>query len=127
MADGIDPIAGRIAAYAKLTGAKLAEPNLVRKPEHSAPSRSDKLPGYDALKQKQQAATDFEAMLLQDMLKSMWQTVPSEGMLTGSREEQTYRDMLNQALSKNIAEHKSLGIREVIMKEFDKREPEPQK
>ncbi len=70
----------------------------------------------------EKAATDFEALLLQDMFKSMWETVPKDGMLSGSREEASYRDMLNEALANNIAKGKSIGIKDVILKEFKKRE-----
>ena len=65
------------------------------------------------------AAIQFEAMLLQEMLKSMWSTVPKEGMLSGSREEAYYRDMFNEALAGSLAEGKGLGIKDVISKELD--------
>jgi len=64
------------------------------------------------------AATEFEALLLQEMLKSMWKNVPSEGLISGSREEELYRDMLNEAMAKNISENQSIGIKEVILREM---------
>jgi flagellar protein FlgJ len=65
------------------------------------------------------AATQFEGLLVQQMLKSMWATVPTqEGSITGSREEQMYRDMLQEAMATNIAEHSSLGIAAVIEKDM---------
>lgn len=60
------------------------------------------------------AATQFEALLLQQMFKSMWESVPKDGMLTGGREEELYRDMLNEALAKNVSETRSIGIKDVI-------------
>lgn len=67
-----------------------------------------------------QAATQFESLLLQQMLKSMWSTVPSEGVLGGSREEEYYRDMLTEGLADSIAEHQSIGVRDVIINDINR-------
>lgn len=65
------------------------------------------------------AATQFEALLVQQMLKSMWATVPhQEGSITGSKEEETYRDMLQEAMAKDIAEKSSLGVADVIARDM---------
>lgn len=81
-------------------------------------SREDLPPTKDVDK----AATDFEAMLLGQMLKSMWSTVQGPGLISGSREEGMYRDMLNEALSKEIADGQGIGIKEVIKRDLLKRE-----
>ena len=65
------------------------------------------------------AAEQFEAMLLKEMLKSMWSTVPQEGMLSGSYEEGMYRDMLNEALAQSISEGQGMGIKDVILKDIN--------
>lgn len=65
------------------------------------------------------AAEQFEALLTHEMLKSMWNTVPKGELLSGSSEEQTYRDMLNEALANSIAEGRGIGIKEVIMKDIN--------
>ena len=67
----------------------------------------------------EQAATQFEALLVNQMVKSMWSTVPKGGLLSGSREEELYRDMLNQSLSEEIAKGQGVGIKEVIMRELN--------
>lgn len=72
--------------------------------------------------QIEKAAVDFEAMLLNQMLKSMWTTVPKDGMLSGSNEETYYRDMLNQALAESIATDQSIGVKDVIMGELHTRQ-----
>ena len=51
----------------------------------------------------QEAARQFEAMLLQEMLKSMWAAVPQGCMLSSSNEERMYRDMLNEATADQIS------------------------
>lgn len=82
--------------------------------------------GEGLSKQKQEeirkAATQFEGLLLQQMLKSMWATVPSEGVLGGSREEEYYRDMLNEGLAQDLAERQSIGIRDVIIRDLTRLE-----
>lgn len=66
-----------------------------------------------------QAAQQFEALLVQEMLKSMWTTVPQGELLSGSHEEKMYRDMLNEAVASSIAEGRGMGIKEVILKDLD--------
>jgi len=71
--------------------------------------------------QNEKAATDFEALLLQQMVQSMWRSVPSEGMLSGSNEEAMYRDMLSEQVSKEMAENQSLGIKKAVLGEMGKK------
>ena len=64
------------------------------------------------------AATQFESLLVKEMLKSMWSTVPKEGILSGSKEEEIYQDMFQDSLADSISEHQSIGVREIIMKDI---------
>ena len=64
------------------------------------------------------AATDFEALLIHQMLSAMWKTVPKDTLLEGGREEEYYRDMLNEALSNSVAGGKGIGVRSVVYKEL---------
>jgi flagellar protein FlgJ len=78
--------------------------------------------GSDAETEK--AATQFEALLLHQMLKEMWNSVPKDGLLSGSHEEEMYRDMLNEGIANEIAEKQSIGIKDVLvrdMKKFEKK------
>lgn len=70
----------------------------------------------------EKAATDFEALLLNQMFGEMWKTVPKSDLLGGSNEEMQFRDMYTEALSKEVAQKQSLGIKKVILKEFEKRQ-----
>lgn len=67
------------------------------------------------------AATEFEALLLQQMLQSMWTSVPKDGLLA-SNEEATYRDMFNEAMAKEIAEGQGIGVKDVILREIERAE-----
>ena len=72
-----------------------------------------------ASQDSKQAAQQFEALLLQEMLKSMWTTVPQGGMLSGSHEEKMYRDMLNEAMADSISQGRGVGIKDVILKDLN--------
>lgn len=76
----------------------------------------------DAPDQVDKSARQFEALLLQRMMQSMWQTVPSNGLLSGSREEELYRDMLNEAIATSVSQGKGVGIHDVVAREMAKRE-----
>ena len=79
------------------------------------------LPGKTAAAREAEqtkAAEQFEALLLQEMFKSMWATVPKGQLLSGSQEEGFYRDMLNEALAESVSRGQGLGIKDVITKEF---------
>ena len=71
-----------------------------------------------ASKDAKQAAQQFEALLVQEMLKSMWATVPEGQLLSGSHEESLYRDMLNEAVANSIAEGRGIGVKDVILKDM---------
>lgn len=72
------------------------------------------------------AAQQFEALLVQQMMQAMWKTVPQEGILSGSREEEYFRDMLNQALAESISKGQGIGVREVIEREMGRMEGQAQ-
>jgi len=73
-----------------------------------------------ATKDPQLAAQQFEALLVKQMIDSMWRTVPKEGLLSGSNEKSMYRDMLNEALANSISEGRGIGVKDVILKDINK-------
>ena len=110
-----------------LSGYDQAKFELVSKNAERAKQRVEKLSGQGAKEvssQRQEeirnVATQFESLLLQQMLKSMWATVPSEGIMGGSREEEYYRDMLTEGLAESMAENQSIGVRDVIIKDLNR-------
>jgi flagellar protein FlgJ len=70
--------------------------------------------------QPEEVARQFEGLLLKQMIDSMWRTVPKEGLLSGSQEEDMYRDMLNEALAESISQGKGIGVKDVIFKDINK-------
>lgn len=73
-----------------------------------------------ATKDPEVAAQQFEALLVKQMIDSMWSTVPKKGLLSGSNEESMYRDMLNEALANSISEGRGIGVKDVILKDINK-------
>ena len=73
------------------------------------------------------AVNGFEAMLIQEMFKSLWSTVETKGWLgeDETNEAKIYRDMLNQALADSIAQGKGVGVKDVLVKELAKQTNSP--
>jgi flagellar protein FlgJ len=63
-------------------------------------------------------AGQFESMIVSQMFKAMWQTVPDSQMFGHSNEQQIYKDMLNQAIADSLQEGPGLGVREVVYKDI---------
>ena len=72
----------------------------------------------DSPAEVEKAATQFEAMLLQQMFNAMWSTIPKNSLFGGGREEEYYREMFNEALAENVAENQSIGVKEVIARDI---------
>lgn len=69
----------------------------------------------------EKAASGFEALLLHEMIKSMWSTVEESSLLgESSNEGQIYRDMLNQAIADSIADGKGIGVKDFLQKELSR-------
>lgn len=67
------------------------------------------------------AAGGFEALLLHQMMKSMWATVDTSGLLgEDSNQAQFFRDMFNEAVADNIAKGRGIGIKSFVGKELAK-------
>jgi len=80
------------------------------------------LPKLDSTATPRQVATQFEAMLLNQMLNEMQKTVEKSELLDGGAAEDMYREMLNQALSDEIARRGGLGLVEQLERRIRMRE-----
>lgn len=70
------------------------------------------------VKKMESAAAQFEGILLQQLFKTMWSTVPQNGMLSNSKEEKFYRDMLNEFLADEVSSTQSIGVKDVVLREL---------
>lgn len=65
------------------------------------------------------ATKEFEAFFLSYMLKTMRESVPKDGLLSGGKGEEIYTSMLDEALSKEMSERGGIGIGELMLKQLE--------
>ena len=64
-----------------------------------------------------EVATQFEAMFIQMMLKSMRDAVPKGGLFN-SNDMETYTEMADQQIAINLAKSGGIGLAEVITRQL---------
>ena len=76
-------------------------------------------------KATRETATQFEAMFINEMLKSMRQTIEKSD-LSGSDAEDTFQEMYDRELSQNLAKRNTLGVADMLVKHLDRaKAPQP--
>jgi len=80
------------------------------------------LANKDPAKAIKQVATQFEALFMQMVLKSMRDATPKSGLLDSS-EQQTYTSMLDEQLAQKIASG-GTGLAEVIARQLSRNLPQ---
>jgi peptidoglycan hydrolase FlgJ len=70
----------------------------------------------------EEAAQDFESLLINQMIESMWQTVPKAGLFKAGPEGDYFYELLHEQISKTIAEGEGLGIKQVLAEDMEKQE-----
>ncbi len=71
-----------------------------------------------------QSAQQFEALFINEMLKSMRESVPQSGLLNNDQIK-TFTAMHDQQLSQDIATHRGLGLADMIIKQLGKQTVTP--
>jgi Rod binding domain-containing protein len=73
----------------------------------------------------EKAASQFEALLLHQVMKSMWEsanTFGDEGLLNeNNSQSQMFRDMFNQEIADQISSGKGVGMKQFLVRELSKR------
>lgn len=75
-------------------------------------------------KATRETATQFEALFIHEMLKSMRQTVDKND-LTGSDAEDTFQEMYDRELSQQLAKRNTLGVADMLVKHLDRAKAPP--
>lgn len=76
-------------------------------------------------KATRETATQFEALFIHEMLKSMRQTVDKSD-LNGSDAEDTFQEMYDRELSQQLAKRNTLGVADMLVKHLDRdKAPQP--
>lgn len=76
-------------------------------------------------KATRETATQFEALFIHEMLKSMRQTIDKSD-LNGSDAEDTFQEMYDRELSQQLAKRNTLGVADMLVKHLDRaKAPQP--
>ncbi|MEO0316428.1 MAG: Peptidoglycan hydrolase FlgJ [Pseudomonadota bacterium] len=75
-------------------------------------------------KATRETATQFEAMFIQEMLKSMRATVEKDDLM-GSDTESQFQDMYDRELSMQMARRNTLGVADMLVKAIDRDKSAP--
>jgi len=70
-------------------------------------------------KATRETATQFEAMFIQMMLKSMREATDKEGLMTSDHEE-AFQEMYDRELSVQLAKRNTLGVADMLVKSIDR-------
>lgn len=79
----------------------------------AAPGQPDRAAGGFA-----EAAQDFEAMFLAQMLTPMFETLATDGPFSGGSAEQIYRSVLVQEYGKIVAKAGGIGVADGVAREL---------
>jgi Rod binding domain-containing protein len=82
------------------------------------PNRVEPEPGNVQQARLMQACRDFEAIFLTQLLKSMRATVPKDGLLGESREQQFYHEMQDEEMANHLAASGGTGIAEALYRQL---------
>ena len=67
----------------------------------------------------EKAAGGFEALILQEMFKSMWSTVETTGLMgEDSNAAQIYTDMFHQAVADSVSKGRGMGLKQFVKHEL---------
>ncbi len=86
-------------------------------PPIPAPGPTQAGPGVDRQRVRQ-AAEDFEAVFLSQMLQPMFEGLETDGMFGGGSAEQIYRGVLVQEYGKALAQRGGVGIADAVEQEM---------
>ncbi len=71
-----------------------------------------------AARKVEEAAQDFEAMFISQMLEVVWSTVPTDGPMSGGKGEEIFRSLMLQDVGKQMSKSGGIGMKSQIMAEL---------
>ena len=84
----------------------------------NAAPRSEGAEKQDAALRK--ACREFESFLVGQLLKKMRATVPKTDLFGSNREEETFRDMLDDEVAKEVSKEGAFGIGDVLYSQLSR-------
>ena len=73
----------------------------------------------------QKAAQDFEAVLLNMVLKAMWKTIPKSDLFEKNSSSEIYKGLMHSSLSEEMASNGGLGIAKVLAQQLSREQKNP--
>ncbi len=71
------------------------------------------------------AAQDFEAVLLNMVLKAMWKTIPESDLFEKNSATEIYEGLMHSSLSEEMASNGGFGIAKVLVQQLGKEQKNP--
>ncbi len=68
----------------------------------------------------QKAAQDFEAVLLNMVIKAMWKTIPKSELFEQNNATQIYEGIMHTSLSEEMARNGGMGIAKVLYQQLSR-------
>lgn len=87
---------------------------------HSGASITAGMKGLKSREKLEQAARDFEAVFMAQMLKPMWEGIEIDPVFGGGTGEEVMRDMLLQEYGKAMISSDNYGLSTAVMNEMIK-------
>jgi murein DD-endopeptidase MepM/ murein hydrolase activator NlpD len=81
-------------------------------------------PSRDGHKELKRAVADFESLFINQMFKSMRETIGKSELFHGGKAEDIYTSMLDTELSKNMAQAGGIGLADMLLRQLSDQEPE---
>ena|SRR3990170_4227735 len=85
---------------------------------YSSHAEAPKGAARDGQKELRRAVADFESLFINQMLKSMRETIGKSELFHGGKAEDIYTSMLDAELSKNMAHSGGIGLAEMLLKQL---------
>lgn len=70
-----------------------------------------------------EAATEFEALMVEQMIREMRKNVPESGLFGKSHGRELFEEMLDGEYSRHIAGHGGLGLADVMVRQLEPQGP----
>ncbi len=86
--------------------------------DHATQKAKTALQDANRLAKAGEAAKEFEAVFIAEMMKPMFESIPTEGMFGGGKGEEVFRGMLLQEYGKLMAETSSFGLTDQVKQQI---------
>ena len=82
------------------------------------PVSTPSIPSAQDDKALKEACQEFEAIFIEQMLKSMRKTVPESGLMNGGMAEDVFEDMLYENYAEKMSKSASLGLSDMLYRQI---------